>query len=123
MNEVILVVDDEDTVRNVVRKALEREGYTILDASDGAQALYICEAFGSPPDLIVSDIMMPQMNGGELVRELTKEGHQPRVLLMSGHADARIREAIGDVTSPFIQKPFTVEELQRRVREVLDAAS
>jgi two-component system, cell cycle sensor histidine kinase and response regulator CckA len=118
--EVILVVDDDDAVRTAVRDVLEREGYTVLEANDGSQALVICEGFGSAPDLVLSDIMMPEVNGGELLRELSEGGRKPRVLFMSGYADERIREAIGAGETRIMKKPFTIEELARTVREVLD---
>lgn len=114
MNETILVVDDDAAVRDFVRKVLELEGYRVLDADDGAHALFICNAFAAPPDLIISDIMMPEVNGGQLLRELTRAGHPPRVILMSGYVDASDRDV------PFISKPFTGEALSRKIREVLD---
>ena len=119
--KIILVVEDDDSVRSVVRRMLERHGYTVLDAADGPQALYICSAFGAPPDLVITDIVMPEMTGRELVRQLSKAGHTPRVLLMSGHPKRGSREVVIDVTSPFIEKPFSLEELEQKVHEVLDA--
>jgi CheY-like chemotaxis protein len=122
MTYVILVVDDDETVRSVVRVVLEREGYSVLEARDGAQALMMCDEFGSSPDLIVTDIKMPRVDGGELVRELSRDGKTPRVLLMSGFADEQVRNAVAHISTPFLQKPFTIEELARKVHEMLDNA-
>lgn len=119
MSHIILVVDDDAAVRTVARTVLERDGYTVLEAEDGKQALVMCEAFGSPPDLILTDIMMPDVDGGQLIDELSQEGRKPRVLLMSGYADETVLESIGQQHTPFLQKPFTIEELSRSVREVL----
>jgi CheY-like chemotaxis protein len=116
---VILVVDDDPAVRKVVRGMLERLGYTVLQAEDGDQALALCEALGTNPDLIISDIRMPQVSGGELVRELERSGAKPRVLLMSGHADEALKAELNVGGYPFIKKPFTFDELAAKVREAM----
>lgn len=118
-HSVILVVDDERSVRIVTRLMLERLGYTVLDAENGAQALFLCEAFGAPPDLIISDIRMPVVDGSQLVQELERLGGKPRVLLMSGHADEALKVSLGLTPYPFLQKPFGVQELQAKVQETL----
>lgn len=118
---VILVVDDDASVRTVTRRMLERLGYTVLDADDGVQALNLCEAFGTTPDLIISDIRMPQLGGGELVSELERSGGHPRVLLMSGHADEALKAQLDVARYPFLKKPFGLEELSAKVREALGA--
>jgi CheY-like chemotaxis protein len=116
---VILVVDDDAAVRVVTRKMLERLGYTVLDAENGEQALNLCEGFGAMPDLVISDIRMPQIGGGELVRELERNGGRPRFLLMSGHADEAVRAQLDVARYPFLKKPFGLEELGAKVREAL----
>jgi CheY-like chemotaxis protein len=116
---VILIVDDNTTVRKVLRVMLERLGYTVLEAGNGAQALRLCDVFGTNPDLIISDIRMPQMGGGELVCELERNGGKPRILLMSGHADEMLRAQLDLARYPFLSKPFTLEELGAKVREAL----
>ena len=117
---VILVVDDDAAVRVVTRKMLERLGYTVLAAEDGEQALNLCDGFGAMPDLIISDIRMPQIGGGELVRELERNGARPRFLLMSGHADEVIKAQLDVGRYPFLNKPFGLEELGAKVREALE---
>ena len=115
-------MDDDDAVRQGVRESLERFGYTVLDANDGAQALQVSAMLSAPPDLLLTDLMMPQVTGGELVEELDRRGHSPRVLLMSGYTDDEVlRGGLRDARYPVIQKPFTRETLARKVREVLDA--
>lgn len=116
---VILVVDDDAAVRVVTRKMLERLGYTVLDAENGEQALNLCEGFGAMPDLVISDIRMPQIGGGELVRELERNGGRPRFLLMSGHADEAVKAQLDVARYPFLKKPFGLEELGAKVREAL----
>ena len=116
---VILVVDDDAAVRVGTRKMLERLGYTVLDAENGEQALNLCEGFGAMPDLVISDIRMPQIGGGELVRELERNGGRPRFLLMSGHADEAVKAQLDVARYPFLKKPFGLEELGAKVREAL----
>lgn len=119
---VILVVDDDAAVRVVTRKMLERLGYTVLAAEDGEQALNLCDGFGAMPDLIISDIRMPQIGGGELVRELERNGARPRFLLMSGHADEAVKAQLDVGRYPFLKKPFGLEELGAKVREALEVS-
>ena len=117
--KVILVVDDDDAVRKVTRIMLERLGYTVLDAVNGAKALTLCEALGENPDLIISDIRMPQVGGGELVRELERDSGRPRILLMSGHADEALKAQLTIGGYPFLKKPFTLEDLAASVDAAL----
>ncbi len=116
---VILLVDDDDAVREVTRIMLERLGYTVLDAVNGAKALTLCEALGENPDLIISDIRMPQVGGGELVCELERNSARPRVLLMSGHADEALKAQLKIGGYPFLKKPFTFEDLAASVAAAL----
>ena len=116
---VIPVVDEDEAVRKVARIMLERLGYTVLDAANGAKALTLCEALGENPDLIISDIRMPQVGGGELVCELERNGERPSVLLMSGHADEALRAQVEIGAYPFLKKPFTLADLDGGVRAAL----
>ena len=121
-NEVILVVDDDEPVRTAVRMALERFGYTVLEAHDGDQALRVAEMLSAPPDLLLTDLMMPNVSGRELIDMLARNGNRPKVLVMSGYAGDETTGANGvaAIRHPFIQKPFTRESLAQKVREVLD---
>lgn len=119
--EVVLLVEDDADVRNTVRSALERYGYTVMDARDGSEALRMTDLFGTPPDLLLTDIVMPELTGGELIDALRAGGRLPKVLLMSGYADAAVLERSQPVDRyPLIRKPFTHNELATRVRELLD---
>jgi CheY-like chemotaxis protein len=119
--EVILVVEDDKAVRGMVHEMLERHGYTALEASDGAEALRVAELFNTPPDLLLTDLVMPELSGRELIEELRFEGKLPKVLLMSGYTDDEaLRRDKPSQAYPFIKKPFTHHELAAKVREVLD---
>jgi two-component system cell cycle sensor histidine kinase/response regulator CckA len=124
-SEVILVVEDDRAVRQTVREALELYGYTVYEAADGAEALHISELFSGPPDLLLTDLVMPEVTGRELIEGLSNEGRLPKVLMMSGYTDDEVlrRRAKPHEAYPFIKKPFTHQELARKVREALDATS
>jgi len=110
-------------VRGLVRKALRRHGYRVVEAASGEQALTLAETVRGPIDLILSDVVMPGMQGPELVAQLKVTRPQSKVLFMSGYpADAfsKGREGAGP-TGEWLQKPFTTGRLLQRVRDLLDA--
>ena len=123
-NGTVLVVEDEDFVRALVREALRRQGYTVVEAPDGEAALRLVEAAGDPPgiDLLLSDVVMPVMGGRELVRELARRGYEIPVVFMSGYTNdpAPLEDMLGE-RAPFLPKPFTIERLGQVVRQALDA--
>lgn len=121
--ETLLLVEDEAAVRASVRRLLEWHGYTVLEARNGAEALKIYEARGSEIDLVLTDILMPEMGGQELVEQLRERRPELRVVFMSGYAE-RALTSNGSVPlgTGYLEKPFAVETLMRRVREVLDAS-
>jgi len=97
-------------------------GYEVLEARDGVDALSICERVDCVIDLLVTDLVMPQMSGRELAEQLSVSRPEMRVLYMSGYTDdAIVRHGLGDGSANFIQKPFTPETLAHKVREVIDA--
>jgi two-component system cell cycle sensor histidine kinase/response regulator CckA len=119
--ETLLLVEDEAAVRSSARRLLERQGYSVLEARHGADALRIVEESGRPIDLVVTDLVMPEMGGKELAERL--RAHRPglKVLFMSGYTEKAI--SAGGAMPPntgFVEKPFTVEQLMRRLREILD---
>jgi CheY-like chemotaxis protein len=121
-SEVVLVVEDDKAVRRTVCEALERFGYTVYEASDGAEALHITALFNTAPDLLLTDLVMPELTGRELIEGLRNEGRLPKVLMMSGYTDDEVLRRAGPAESyPFIKKPFTVHELAMKVRETLDS--
>jgi PAS domain S-box-containing protein len=119
--ETLLLVEDEAAVRSSARRLLERQGYTVLEARHGADALRIVEESGRRIDLVVTDLVMPEMGGKELAERLRTHRPGLKVLFMSGFTEKAI--AAGGVMPPntgFVEKPFTVEQLMRRLREILD---
>jgi two-component system, cell cycle sensor histidine kinase and response regulator CckA len=120
-SEVILVVEDDKAVRLMVQEMLEHYGYTALEASDGAEALRVADLYNSPPDLLLTDLVMPELSGRELIEELRVDDKLPKVLLMSGYTDDDVlRFGARTAEYPFIKKPFTHYELAAKVREALD---
>lgn len=117
-SEQILLVEDEDAVRRVARRALELHGYVVHEAADGLSALR--QAEHCDVDMVLTDVMMPGMLGPALVHELRKTRAGLRVLFMSGHTDEIVRDGLLDPATPFLAKPFTPSQLAEKVREVLD---
>jgi PAS domain S-box-containing protein len=119
--ETILLVEDEDDVRALARELLERQGYRVLEASDGLQALDRYETEGDQIDLILSDVVMPRMSGRELVDRVRALRPDMRVLYMSGYTeDAILRHGVRDASTVLLGKPFAPADLLAKVREVLD---
>ena len=119
--ETILLVEDEEMVRNLSREILEMNGYRVLTASDGEQAARLCETIDEEIHLMVTDVVMPQMSGRELSERVSKQRPEMAVLYMSGYTDdAIVRHGVLDDGMPFLQKPFTPDALARKVRELLE---
>ncbi|MGP0096617.1 MAG: response regulator [Terriglobales bacterium] len=120
--ETILVVEDEINLRRLVRQYLETQGYKILEAEDGAAALQIVDGYKSPIDLLLTDVIMPGMNGRELSTQVVKLIPEVRVLYMSGYTENAIgHDGLIDAGVNLLQKPFSLPALKERVREVLDS--
>jgi two-component system cell cycle sensor histidine kinase/response regulator CckA len=116
----ILVVDDEETVRLVVGRMLRARGFALLEARDGREALQLVQQREHPPDLILTDVVMPLLNGGELASRVRASQPDQRILLMSAYALEDLRQrGLYPEELPFVQKPFTVEQLVRAVRSAL----
>ncbi len=121
--ETILLVEDEEQVRTVARGILTRTGYTVLHAATAGEALLVCEQHAGVIDLLVTDVVMPQMSGPELAKRLGVARPDMRVLCMSGYTDDSIvRHGVLAAHFAVLQKPLTPEMLTKKVREVLDAA-
>ncbi len=116
----ILVVEDEDGIRSLVRKILKRQGYQILEASNGKDALAIAAAFEQPLQMLLTDVMMPGMTGVELARQLSESRPDTRVLYVSGYTDDATMQMLPEDTA-FLQKPFTLGSLVNKVKEVLES--
>jgi signal transduction histidine kinase len=121
-DETILLVEDEAAVRSLVRRVLERRGYLVLEATNGAEAIQIVESYPERIDLILTDVVMPDITGPALVEILAPRLRDLRVLFMSGYTDQEIiRRGVDEFHAGFIGKPFSPDELGLKVREVLDA--
>jgi len=120
-NETVLLVEDEDGVRALVRQVLHKHGYTVLEARHGGEALLHCERHQGPIQLLLTDVVLEQMGGPELAQRLAGIRPDMRVLYISGYTDdAIIHHGVLKEGTAFLQKPFTTEALARKIRQVLD---
>ncbi|MDX2090609.1 MAG: PAS domain-containing protein [Kofleriaceae bacterium] len=118
--ETILLVEDEPQVRALAERTLEELGYRVLQAASGLEGLTVEAAYAGPIDLVISDIVMPQMSGTQMVAELTRRRPDLMVLLVSGYAYEATEQGSLPAGTHFLAKPFSPETLARRVRAVLD---
>ena len=120
--ETLLLVEDDKAVRRITRISLQSQGYTVLEASDGLAGLHQAETYPGEIHLLISDVVMPEMGGRQLLDAVRKHRPGLRVLFMSGYTDdAVLLHGVVEATDAFIQKPFTPLSLARKVREVIDA--
>ncbi len=116
----VLLVEDEDAVRLFGSRALRNKGYRVLEASDGEEALDVINEYGAPIDLIITDVMMPGMDGHTLVKLVQAELPNIKVILMSGYSEDAIPGGLSnDPTLHFLPKPFSLQELAGKVKEVI----
>ncbi len=121
-HETILLVEDDDLVRDMICDGLRRNGYKVLNASHGGDALRICSEFSGPIHLLLTDVVMPGMNGRELAERIAESHPQIKTLFISGYTDrAIVHNGVLDPETDFLQKPFNMEMLARKVREILCA--
>jgi CheY-like chemotaxis protein len=122
--ETVLVVDDDDGVRVAMSRILEREGYQVISASSPAEAQMLSASHHGPIHLLLTDVMMPEMNGGELSRRLRASRPEARVLYTSGYTnESVVGRGLITTDTAFLAKPFTVESLVRKTREALSPRS
>ncbi len=122
-HEVVLVVEDEPAVRSMTVRGLRKHGYTVLEAMSGHDALERIESSAIPIDLVVSDVVMPEMSGRELAQRVVAVSPETRLLFVSGYTDSIVaRHGLGEDEAevPFLQKPYTPATLARKVRSLLD---
>jgi PAS domain S-box-containing protein len=119
--ETILLAEDEEMVRKLSARVLEMYGYKVLEAANGGMAFLICERHQEKIDLLLTDVIMPEMSGRELADRLSPLRPEMKVLFMSGYTDdAIVHQGVLDEDENFIQKPFAPSALAQKVREVLD---
>ncbi len=120
--ETILLVEDHEAVRGLVRTALTGRGYRVIEATRGDEALAIARELAEAPDLVLTDVVMPGLSGREVAERLRETYPRTPVLFMSGYTnDVVTRQGILDADVAFLAKPFTPQQLLRKVREILDA--
>ena len=122
-SETVLLVEDEEGLRALLRTMLQRTGYTVLVAAGSDGAVDICRRHEGPIHLLLTDMVMPRMSGRELAEHLTPSHPEIRVLYMSGYTDDAIaHHGLSYGGTALLQKPFTADTLAGKVREVLDAS-
>ena len=121
-SETILLAEDEEAVRNLMRRVLEAHGYTLLVAADGQEALRLADGHKGPIHLLLTDIVMPNLGGRQLAERVVSARHATKVLYLSGYTDdAIVHHGVLEPGIAFLEKPFTPQGLARKVRELLDA--
>ena len=119
--ETILLVEDQDGIRDLVREFLQNNGYSVLHAVDGNEALQLADEYKHPIHLLLTDVVMPNVGGRELAHRLTQPRPQMKVLFMSGYPDhATWSSELVDDTAAVLQKPFPLDTLARKIRSLLD---
>lgn len=122
--ETILVADDVPDVLDLARDILEAEGYTVLTAEDGEEALRVAERHQGPIHCLLTDVVMPRMNGPELAERLKLARRETKVVFMSGYTSEAVGEyGIMHAGAPFVGKPFTAALMSQKVRQALDYRS
>jgi two-component system cell cycle sensor histidine kinase/response regulator CckA len=118
----VLLVEDEDAVRTVTRRILERDGFRVLEARSGIEGMAAARSSTSPIDLLITDVLLPDIGGGEVAREIVRVQPQIRVLYLSGFSNETLADqGIAAAPANFIQKPFSSEVLRERIRSLLNA--
>ncbi|MGH7690464.1 MAG: response regulator, partial [Gemmatimonadaceae bacterium] len=115
----IMLVDDDEAVRDMIRRTLERQHHTVLDAASGEQALQLNRMFNEHIDLLITDIRMPGMTGLDLRDTFVALRPSVHVLFISGHADEFMRGELRDHQTPFLGKPFTMEQMEQAVQRAM----
>jgi two-component system, cell cycle sensor histidine kinase and response regulator CckA len=123
VSKTILVVDDEDKMRKILRLGLTGQGLIVLEAAGGDEALRVCKDYQGPIHLLLADVVMPGMSGVELAPQIMALRRDIIVILMSGYRDDHILlNAALNPNTPFFHKPFTLEDLVKKIRELLKEA-
>ena len=120
--ETILVVEDEDEIRDMVREYLEHKGYTVVAANNGSEALQVAQRYKGSIHLLLTDVVMPQVGGHELAQRIKKMRPRIKILLTSGYPEhGAVTEKVADPCAVILQKPYPLNTLASRIRQMLDA--
>jgi DNA-binding NtrC family response regulator len=120
-SETVLVAEDEESVRRMIRSVLERHGYTVLEAADGAEGRRLLEEHEARIGLLITDVVMPRLDGPSLAAQALARRPDLRVIYLPGSAEETALAAGAPGKAVFVQKPFTAARLMHAVRDVLDA--
>ncbi|MBU2582109.1 MAG: response regulator [Alphaproteobacteria bacterium] len=115
----VLLVEDEEVVRSFAVRALKRQGYEVLEAEDGLAALEVMKECGGEVDIVVSDVVMPGMDGPTMLKELRKTNPDLKIIFVSGYPNEAFQQALGEETFAFLPKPFSLPQLAAKVKEQL----
>jgi two-component system cell cycle sensor histidine kinase/response regulator CckA len=122
-SETVLLVEDEPAVRRATAEFLSLQGYTVLEAKDGLDALSVAKSHGSTIHLLVTDVVMPNMSGGQLAMELTQLRPETKLLFVSGYAGKTVLDhKVVDLETNFLQKPYTLKQFSLKIRAALNPA-
>jgi two-component system, cell cycle sensor histidine kinase and response regulator CckA len=122
--KTILLVDDEKVVRGLIRTALQSKGYRVFEASDGEEAIHISNLFADTIALLLTDVVLPRIDGRQVAKELNRLRPETRVLFLSGYPeDTLVRHGALQAGVNFLQKPFSIKALTSKVQSVLDSPS
>lgn len=116
----VLLVEDEDVVRSFAVRALTRQGYEVLEASDGLEALEVMAEHDGNVDIVVSDVVMPGMDGPTMLKEMRKTRPDLKIIFVSGYPNEAFQQALGEETFAFLPKPFSLPQLAAKVKEQLE---
>ena len=121
--ETILLVEDEDPIRLLMRRMLEAHGYRVLEARNGYEAMALAEAHRAPIDLLLTDVAMPGISGFDVVDRVIAGHPEMKVLFITGQANhVVVRRGLNESRRPFLLKPYTQVDLAQKIREVLESA-
>jgi two-component system cell cycle sensor histidine kinase/response regulator CckA len=115
----VLLVEDEEVVRNFAARALKRQGYKVLEAASGVEALEVMEKNKGKIDIVVSDVVMPEMDGPMLLKELRKKNPNLKIIFVSGYPNDAFKASLGEEEFSFLPKPFSLPQLAAKVKEEL----
>jgi two-component system cell cycle sensor histidine kinase/response regulator CckA len=118
--ETVLLVEDEDSVRQLVKETLEAKGYRVMEADNGKAGIEVAQAYEGKIHMVITDVVMPGMSGRELAKQITMARPGTRVLYLSGYTeDSVVQQDVIELGASFLQKPFTLQTLAKKVREIL----